>query len=206
MKKIILSGIIGCLSISSLYANEEIKNCKESDRAIRSVSMMGMGAFAGGVGAPIGLALGSIAHDYECDLNWFEKKKPIVETKKVENKIVIEEKKEHINKTFEIKKERIIRVDKLAEFNKNSSKPKVLHKDILVNDKIESITLIGHTSTDGSTKYNQNLSEKRALNTKKAISKLVDPKKIKTIGKGKSINKYSKFYENQRVEAEIKYK
>lgn len=50
MKKIILSGIIGCLSISSLYANEEIKNCKESDRAIRSISMMGMGAFVGGVG------------------------------------------------------------------------------------------------------------------------------------------------------------
>lgn len=202
MKKILLSSalLLGVISTQS-FAENNGPYCGEAHRAAKIGVFTGAGLAAGGVGAPIGMALGSIVHDFECDLNWFEKQKPKINEPKVVKTKEVEV--ESFSKP-EIKKP--INVDHLATFNKGSSKPNFIEKDILVNSKIESIQLIGHTSTDGSVRYNQKLSEQRAKSVKKTISKYVDANKISTTGKGKSVNKFPKFYENQRVEAIIKYK
>ena len=67
--------------------------------------------------------------------------------------------------------------------------PKVkVFADFLIKNPRFKVVIIGHTDNIGSTKSNQKLSEIRALSVKNALVKQfhIDPKRLKTLGKGES--------------------
>jgi len=180
------------------------KDCTEVDKSIRIIFITGWTtALVGPLGLPIGLALGALAHGYECPADEMEN---LALAKINKNKIEVNTQK-NIEKTVEFIAP-IKNYPQFALFTKDKIDPIYIHDDIkeLDNDAINGIVIIGHASSPGSDKYNNSLGLKRAISMVKKLSLFIDKSKLAVSTKGESEAIFSPDYNNQRVQLIIDYK